>query len=392
MTGSGTRQAMFAGTEAAPPHLVLDAERVSRYLSERLEGFRGLVQVLKFKGGQSNPTYLLSDGAKAYVLRRRPPGVLLGSAHAIDREYRVIVSLEKAGFPVPRSHFYCDDESVIGSAFYLADFVDGRVFWDAELPDESPQTRTTLYDEMNRLFARLHRFDYVAAGLADFGKIGGFAARNLARWSKVYQQSKLIDIPDMNWLIDALHARLPRNEQTSLLHGDFGLYNIIVHPTKPEILAVLDWEMSTLGDPFIDLAHHLRPWWEVPDSGQSATSLLGHDLASLGIPNMDAYISRYCDRMGLAVFPDRTFYLAFAQFRYAAMIQGILKRVEMGSNASRTVLHRQERVRAAHTGIRLTVIGSSHDDCTRRSAASHSALRVLAIQGELFFHHLGGKM
>ncbi len=344
MRGSGTRQAMFAGTEPAPIHLALDVERVSRYLSARVERFQGLKSVLKFKGGQSNPTYKLSDGTRAFVLRRRPPGVLLGSAHAIDREYRVIVSLEKAGLPVPHAHFYCDDESVIGSAFYLTDFVDGRVFWDAELPGETPQVRAALYEEMNRLLARLHRFDYVAAGLADFGRVGSYAARNLARWSKVYQQSKLIDIPNMDWLIDALHARLPRSEQTSLLHGDYGLYNLIVHATKPEILAVLDWEMSTLGDPFIDLAHHLRPWWESPDSRQSSTSLIGHDLAGLGIPGMDEYISRYCDRMGLAAFPDRTFYLAFTQFRYAAMIQGILKRVELGSNASRTVLHRQERV------------------------------------------------
>jgi aminoglycoside phosphotransferase (APT) family kinase protein len=346
MTEGGPRQAMFGGTEAPPEHLALDVERLVPYLRERLEGFRGISEVRKFKGGQSNPTYLLlrSDGVGGYVLRRRPPGVLLGSAHAIDREYRVIVCLEKAGFPVPHAKVYCSDENVIGSAFYVTDFVQGRVFWDADLPGESPQVRAALYDEMNRLLARLHRFDYAAAGLADFGKIGSYAARNLARWSKVYEQSKLIEIPDMDWLIHALHESLPSGESTALLHGDFGLYNLIVHPTEPRILAVLDWEMSTLGDPFIDLAHHLRPWWEPPDSRQSAPSLLGRDLASLGIPGMNAYILRYCDLMGLAAFPQRTFYLAFAQFRYAAMIQGILKRVEIGSNASKTVLHRQERV------------------------------------------------
>jgi aminoglycoside phosphotransferase (APT) family kinase protein len=344
MTGGGNRQAMFAGTEAAPAHLQLDTLRLGRYLSQRLEGFQELLQVGKFKGGQSNPTYLLSDGVGSYVLRRRPPGELLGSAHAIDREFRVISSLEKAGFPVPHAYFYCSDESVIGSSFYLTDFVDGRVFWDAEVPDVEPQFRTMLYDEMNRLLARLHRFDYVAADLGDFGKIGSYAARNLARWSKVYQHSRLIDIPNMDWLMDALHTRLPSAEKTALLHGDYGLSNIIVHRDKPEILAVLDWEMSTLGDPFIDLAHHLRPWWEIPDSRLSATSLVGHDLRRLGIPRMDAYISQYCDRMGLAAFRDHAFYLAFAQFRYAAMIQGILKRVELGSNASGTVLHRQERV------------------------------------------------
>ena len=223
MMGGGTRQAMFAGTEPAPIHLALDTERVSSFLSARVEGFRGLKQVLKFKDRSSG-------ASRSLLLRRR-------------ERSRVRV---------------------------LSDgFVDGRVFWDAELPGETPQLRTVLYEEMNRLFARLHRFDHMAAGLADFGKTGSYAARNLARWSKVYQQSKLVDIPNMEWLIDALHARLPGNEQTPLLHGDYGLYNIIVHPAKPEILAVLDSEMSTLGDPFIDLAHHLRPWWESPDSRQA---------------------------------------------------------------------------------------------------------------------------
>jgi aminoglycoside phosphotransferase (APT) family kinase protein len=344
MTGAGTRQALFAGAEAPPSHLALDQESLGAFLSARIEGFGRLEEVLKFKGGQSNPTYRLSDGARAFVLRRRPPGVLLGSAHAIDREYRAILALGKAGFPVPCAHFYCEDESVIGSAFYVTDFVDGRIFWDADLPGETPQFRTALYEELNRVLVRLHSLDYAALGLADFGKVGSYAARNLARWSKVYQQSKLIDIPTMDWLIDALHERLPDAERTALLHGDFGLYNLIVHPERPEILGVLDWEMSTLGDPFIDLTHHLRPWWETPDSRHSSTSLVGRNLADLGIPTMDSYISRYCAHMGLSDIPNRAFYLAFAQFRYAAMIQGILKRVVIGSSAGRTVLHRQDRV------------------------------------------------
>jgi aminoglycoside phosphotransferase (APT) family kinase protein len=343
VTGGG-RQALFAGTEPVPPHLALDTERLRDYLATRVDGFRGLSQVVKFKGGQSNPTYLLQDASRAFVLRRRPPGTLLPSAHAVDREYRVMAALEKAGFPVPHGHVYCDDESIIGSAFYVSDCVEGRIFWDAELPGEPPASRAALYDELNALLARLHRFDYAAAGLGDFGKIGSYVVRNLARWAKVYRDSKLVDIPDMEWLMEALHARIPAEERTSLLHGDYGLYNLIVHPYRPQILAVLDWEMSTLGDPLVDLAHHLRPWWEPPDPGNSATSLVGRDLGALAIPSIDEYVARYCERVGLTAFPDRAFYLAFAQFRYAAMIQGILKRVQVGTSASRRVLHRQERV------------------------------------------------
>jgi aminoglycoside phosphotransferase (APT) family kinase protein len=339
------RQALFSGTEAPPAHLTIDAQALGRYLADRLEGIKGPLDIVKFKGGQSNPTYRISAGGKSFVLRRRPPGQLLESAHAIDREYRILSALAKADFPVPQPRLYCDDAGIIGSAFYIVDFHDGRVFWNAEIPGAEPAFRAAVYDEMNALLARLHDIDFRALGLGDFGKTGNYAARNLARWSKQYIQSKLIDIPDMDWLMDALQRRLPLREDTSLLHGDFGLYNIIVHPTEPKILAVLDWEMATLGDPLIDLAHHVRAWWDPPDPiGGSATSLKGLDLLQLGIPRMDDYIAAYFRRRRITATPDMTFYIGFAQFRYAAMVQGILKRAKDGINASRRVLHTQDRV------------------------------------------------
>jgi aminoglycoside phosphotransferase (APT) family kinase protein len=340
------RQALFSGTEPPPQHLHIDAARLETYLRIRLPGsFEGPLDIVKFKGGQSNPTYRVSGPSRSVVLRRRPPGRLLESAHAIDREYRVLSALSLAQFPVPRPYLYCADPGVIGSEFYVVEYHEGRVFWNADLPGTDAATRTAVYNEMNQLLARLHDLDFAALGLSGFGKQGGYAARNLARWSKQYIESKLVDIPDMDWLMAELPQRLPAGEDTALLHGDFGLYNLIVHPSQPRILAVLDWEMATLGDPLIDLAHHVRAWWDPPDPVHgSATSLLGLDLEKLGIPTMDEYIRRYFARRGAASAPDMRFYIGFAQFRYAAMVQGILKRAREGANASRQVLHTQERV------------------------------------------------
>jgi aminoglycoside phosphotransferase (APT) family kinase protein len=339
------RQALFSGTQIPPEHLQLDRGALADYLNDRIDGLGRQFDVSKFKGGQSNPTYKLTGEHRSFVLRRRPPGKLQPSAHAIDREYRVISALHAIGFPVPEPQIYCDIESVIGSTFYIVEYLEGRVFWNAELPGVAPEERGLIYDAMNEALAKLHALDYGALGLADFGPTGNYAARNLARWTKIYRASELVHIPDMDWLIEVLPARLPSAQRTTLLHGDYGLYNIIVHPTEPRLLAVLDWEMSTLGDPLIDLAHHLRAWWDVPDLERgSATSLVGLDLACLGIPPLEDYVARYCARLGLRDFPDRTFYLAYAAFRYAAMIQGILKRAAEGSNANRTVLQTQGRV------------------------------------------------
>lgn len=337
------RQALYSGSEPPPEHLRLDVASLGRFLAGRLDGLGTAFAVEKFRGGQSNPTYKLSGG-RSYVLRRRPPGSLLASAHAIDREYRVMAALDRVGFPVPHPYLYCDDASIIGSPFYVVSCADGTVYWNAEIAGIARAERAAIYDDMNARLAELHGLDVRALGLGDFSRTGDYLSRNLARWSTVYQQSKLVEVPDMDWLLSELPARLPPGERTCLLHGDYGLYNIVVDARRPRVEAVLDWELSTLGDPFVDLAHHLRAWWEPPDSAGAASSLRGLDLSGLGIPSMEAYVAEYCRRAAIAEPPHWRYYLGFAQFRYAAMIQGILKRATIGTATSRAVLHRQERV------------------------------------------------
>lgn len=340
MTG---RQEQFSGEEAPPAHLALDLERLAAWLGPRLPGMDRDLSATKFKGGQSNPTYRLSGPAGDYVLRRKPPGHLVASAHQIDREYRILSALAPTGLPTPRPYLYCSDASVIGSEFYIVEHVAGRVFWEADMGEAEPSTRAAVYDDMNRVLAALHDLDPLAIGLGDLARTGDYAARNLARWSKIYTQSALVGIEDMDWLMATLPTCLPGSEQTTFIHGDYGLYNLIIHPQEPRIMAVLDWEMATLGDPLIDLAHHLRAWWDLPDSGLAATSLGGLDLEALGIPAMDDYVALYCERRKMPV-PDMRWYLAYAQFRYAAMVQGILKRAADGTAASRIMVHSQDRV------------------------------------------------
>lgn len=353
------RQEMLSGTEVPPEHLALDVERLGSFLVPRLEGLEKDFRVEKFKGGQSNPTYKLIGQDRSYVLRRRPPGQLLASAHAIDREYRVTKALSEIGFPAPRPALYCEDESVIGSAFYITEFIDGRVFWNADLPGVEKADRTAIYESMNSFLANLHQLDYRALGLETFGREKGFTERNLKRWCTIYEQSKLADLPDIDWLMKALHDRLPEDEPTAILHGDFGLYNAMIHPTEPKILSVLDWEMSTLGNPYIDLAHNTRAWWEPTGFVEgSATTLAGLNLKELGIPSLEAHIESYCSRSGIAAIPDLNFYFSFVQFRYAVMIQGILKRASAGTSVNRRVLHTQERVAAIAALARRTLSDS----------------------------------
>ena len=337
-------QDTFTGTEPQPEHLAIDTKTLSQYLTQHLDGFAGPLDIVKFKGGQSNPTYLVTAGSNRCVLRRKPPGKLLPTAHAIDREYRVMSTLHAEGFPVPRPYHYCADASTIGTEFYIVEYLDGRVFWDPTLPGVSPADRTTIFDDASRWLARIHAADVAALGLTDFGRGENYASRNLKRWSDQYRAAELVPIPDMHWLMDALAKEVPNDTPVRLLHGDFGLYNLIIHPTEPRVIGILDWEMATLGDPWVDLAHSLRPWWLDPDDQGVVPTLAGKDIAALGIPSMEAFVAAYLQRNGVDTWPNKRFYLSYAQFRYAAMVQGVLKRYADGTAANRQFSHSQERV------------------------------------------------
>jgi len=301
-----------------------------------LEGFLGfrISQIEQFKGGQSNPTYRITaaDGRRL-VLRRKPPGKLLPSAHAVDREYRVIKALHSTGFPVASPQVLCEDESVIGTAFYVMDCVEGRVLWDQSLPGMSKAERAAIWDELNRVIARLHTIDYREIGLEGFGKPGNYIERQVARWSKQYQASETEPMEAMDNLIAWLPKNIPPETATTVVHGDYRLDNAIFHPTEPRILAVLDWELSTLGDPLADFAYHCMSWHIPPGQFRGIGGL---DLEALGIPSEKEYVARYCERTGRAgIDPSHwDFYLAYNLFRIAAILQGIMKRVVDGTAAS----------------------------------------------------------
>lgn len=341
----------FTGTRA--PSQALDLAALEGWLAERVPGFAGSLSLEQFKGGQSNPTYRLSTPQARYVMRSKPgpQAKLLPSAHAIEREFRVMQALADSAVPVPRMLALCEDESVIGRAFYVMECVEGRVLWDQSLPGMSPVERGALYEEMNRVIAALHRVDFRALGLADYGKPGNYFERQIARWSKQYLASATQPIPAMDRLIDWLPAHIPdsaRDEsEVAIVHGDFRLDNLMFHPSEPRVLAVLDWELSTLGHPLADFSYHCMSW-HIQTSG-AARGLGGQDLATLGIPGEQDYVRRYCERTGRAdvgaVMRDWNFYLAYNLFRIAAILQGIAKRVEDGTAAS-------ERAREAGAGAR----------------------------------------
>jgi len=310
-----------------------DLARLETYLRANIDGLTGAIDVEPLTGGQSNPTFVIRlDGKKRYVLRKKPAGVLLPSAHAVDREYRVMKALGGSDVPVPRMLALCDDDSVIGTMFFVMDFANGRSFWDPALPGLEAAERTAIYNEMNRVIAALHSVDYQAAGLGDYGKPGNYFARQIARWSKQYRASETRLIQSMESLIAWLPENIPASDETTLVHGDFRLDNLIFHPTEPRVIAVLDWELSTLGHPLADFAYHLLPWRLKPDEFRG---MAGIDIAALGIPNEQDYVAAYCKRTGRQSIKPRDwdFYLAYNMFRLACIRQGIMRRVIDG-NAS----------------------------------------------------------
>ncbi len=314
----------FIGTKPVEERHRIDVAALEKFLGMKISS------VEQFKGGQSNPTYKL-DGK--YVLRRKPPGKLLPSAHAVEREYRVIKALHAAGFPVAKPHVLCEDESVIGTAFYVMEYVEGRVLWDQSLPGMTPAGRGAIWDELNRVISTLHSLDYRTIGLEDFGRPGNYIERQIARWSKQYQASETEKIPAMDDLIAWLPQNIPPSAATTVVHGDYRLDNAIFHPQEPRILAVLDWELSTLGDPLADFAYHCMSWHIPPGQFRG---IAGLDLAALGIPAEAEYVARYCERTGQQpIDPSHwDFYLAYNLFRIAAILQGIMKRVVDGTAAS----------------------------------------------------------
>jgi aminoglycoside phosphotransferase (APT) family kinase protein len=337
--------AEFTGAGAVQERHRFDVGALEAWLRPRLEGLDAPLQVSQFKGGQSNPTFLLASAGRRWVLRRKPPGVLLPSAHAIDREYRVMAALQGSEVPVPETFCYCDDAGVIGSAFYVMEHVPGRILWDPALPGMTPAERGAVFDSMNRVIAALHRVDIAAAQLADYGKPGNYFARQIGRWSAQYRASETERIASMDALIDWLPQHIPPDDGVALVHGDFRLDNLVFHASEPRVVAVLDWELSTLGHPMADFAYHAMAW-DMPTGAMRG--LAGLDLAPLGIPSADAYVARYCERVGVAP-PTRgewDFFVAYNLFRGAAISQGIMRRALDGSASSAHALEAGGRARS----------------------------------------------
>ncbi len=330
----GGRQAQNTGTRAVREEHRIDVGSLEAWLDSHVAGFRGPFELTQFRGGQSNPTYLVDAASGRYVLRRKPPGKLLKSAHAVDREFRVISALYAADFPVPRPCALCEDDAVIGTMFYVMEFVDGRIFWELDLPGLQPAERGAIYDAVNATLARLHGFDYAALGLGDFGVPGNYFERQVSRWSRQYRASETDPVPAMDALIEWLPGNVPDDESASLVHGDFRLDNLVLHPTRAEVIAVLDWELSTIGHPLADFTYHLMAW-QMPEIGIGSTGLAGKNLEALGIPDENTYTERYCQRTGRSQgIAHRNFYSAFNFFRLAAILQGIVGRVRDGTAAS----------------------------------------------------------
>ena len=319
-----------------------DISNLDRYLRGHVEGYTGGLELEQFKGGQSNPTFMLKSGMRRYVLRRKPPGKLLPSAHAVDREYRVITALHASGFPVAKTYCLCEDDAIIGTAFYVMECVVGRVLWDPALPGMDPRQRSAHFDELNRVIAQLHCVDYSAVGLADYGKPGNYIERQINRWIKQYRASETERIESMENLIEWLPLNIPSGDETTIVHGDYRMDNVIFHPTEPRILAVLDWELSTLGHPLADFSYHCMTWRLTPGQFRG---MMGIDFQALGIPTEQDYVAAYCRRTGRGDIPHWDFYMAYNMFRLAGILQGIMGRVNDGTAASAHALEQGKRAR-----------------------------------------------
>ena len=330
----------MVGTVEVPEKDQLDTAALDRWMRANVEGFSGPMTMTKFKGGQSNPTYRIDTPETSYVLRRQPFGKLLPSAHAVDREYRAMAGLHPTGFPVPRPYGLCEDPDVLGSKFFVMSLADGRSLWNGALPNSSADERTAIYHAMIDTIADLHLKDPAAIGLGDFGKPTDYCARQVARWSKQYKLSETDSLPEMDKLIEWLPKTLPDQHTTSIAHGDFRLDNMIFHAEEDRVIAVLDWELSTLGDPIADFSYLMLNWVNPPD-GRAGIGGLDH--AAMGIPTMQQAIDRYVDRTGFPV-PPMDWYFAYNLFRLAAIMQGIKKRVIDGTASSAHAKQMSERV------------------------------------------------
>lgn len=320
----------------------LDVQPLNSWLQANVAGFRSLECATKFAGGQSNPTYRIEDGERSFVLRRKPFGPLLPSAHAVDREYRLIGALHGTDVPVAKAYALCTDDSVIGSEFYVMDMVEGRTFWDGSLPDLSKDQRRPIYDEMIAVLAKLHNVDLNAIGLDDFGAPGNYFERQVRRWTKQYRAAQTDDIEEMEKLIDWLARTIPRQERTSVIHGDYRIDNMIFAPDGPRVLAILDWELATIGDPLADFAY-LAMNWAMP-AGARPSQLGGLDLAALCIPTLDEATALYCELTDRTSLPDLHWHFAYCLFRLAAIVQGIKKRAVDGNASNAEAVQSGSRV------------------------------------------------
>ena len=331
----------FVGTIEPTGQDVLDPDRLAAWMADNVGGFSGQLTIRKFAGGQSNPTYRLDSPSGAYVLRRKPFGQLLPSAHAVDREYAVIAGLHPTGFPVAKPYGLCTDDTVVGSWFYIMGLVEGRTIWDGSLPGMTPPERTSTYHAMIDTLAALHNIDHVAAGLGDYGKPGNFFERQVGRWTKQYRAAETERLDDIEQLIEYLARTIPEQARTSIVHGDYRIDNMIFDATEPKVIAVLDWELSTTGDPLADFSYMMMNWVTEPEGRSGVKGLTG---PASGIPTIEAMTERYCAATGRDGMPDLNWYFAFGLFRLASIVQGIKKRVLDGTASSAHAAEMAQRV------------------------------------------------